>query len=429
MTDLPPASDAGAALDRWIDAHFDEEVAFLRDIVRVPSDTPPGDNVPAAERAASLLEGIGFAVERHAPPREAVEAAGLTSVVNLVVRHRFGDGSGPVIALNVHGDVVPPGAGWTQAPYGGDVVDGRMYGRGVAVSKSDFATYTFALRALMNSGLALDGTIELHLTYDEEFGGLLGPAWLLAEGIVKPDLAFAPGFSYAVVTAHNGCLQLAVTISGRSAHAAMPETGVDAIRAANVVMSAIYADAEQLQKQRSSVAGIGSPTLNVGLIEGGINTNVVPDRATFKLDRRMIPEEDPAVVESSLRRVIADALPRQEGLTVEVRRLLLARALEPLPGHERLVDAVQRASADVLGTAVPATATPLYTDARLYGEAGIPIVLYGAGPRSILEANAKRADENLLLDDLRLATRVVARALAMLLHPAPPIVSDPPPGP
>jgi acetylornithine deacetylase/succinyl-diaminopimelate desuccinylase family protein len=409
---LPP--EAGAALDGWIAAHFDEEVAFLREIVRVPSDTPPGDNLAAADRAAALLEDIGFAVERHAPPQADVIAAGLTSVVNLVVRHRLGTG-GPVIALNVHGDVVPPGEGWTHDPYGGEIVDGRMYGRGVAVSKSDFATYTFALRALMNSGLALDGVIELHFTYDEEFGGLLGPAWLLSEGITKPDLALGPGFSYAVVTAHNGCLQLAVTIRGRSAHAAMPETGVDAIRAASVVMSALYAHAESLSTQRSAVEGITSPTLNIGLIEGGINTNVVPDRVTFKLDRRMIPEEDPAEVEATLRRVVAEALPNRPGLSVDVRQLLLARALRPLPGHERLVDAVQAAAADVMGAPLPATATPLYTDARLYGEAGVPIVLYGAGPRTILEANAKRADENLALDDLRIATRVVARALAALL--------------
>ncbi len=416
MNDMNSAD--ATSLDAWIDAHFDEEVVFLREIVRVPSDTPPGDNRPAAERACELLETMGFVVERHAPSQAEVDAAGLTSIVNLVVRQRFGRGDGPVIALNVHGDVVPPGAGWTHPPYGGEVVDGRMYGRGVAVSKSDFATYAFALRALMNAGQALDGVVELHLTYDEEFGGELGPGWLLSEGIVKPDLALGPGFSYAVVTAHNGCLQLAVTIIGRSAHAAMPETGVDAIRAANVVMNAIYRYADGLSSQRSEVDGIGSPSLNIGLVEGGINTNVVPDRVTFKLDRRMIPEEDPVAVEAALRALIADALPEREGLSIEIRRLLLARALRPLAGHERLVDALQAASRAVTGDALPVTATPLYTDARLYGEAGVPTVLYGAGPRSILEANAKRADENLLLDDLRLATRVVARALATLLTDA-----------
>ncbi len=118
------------AIDRWIDAHFDDEVAFLRELVRVPTDTPPGDNRPHAERAAALLGAMGFVVERHAPPQAAVDEAGLTTVENLVVRHRFGDASmrGPTIALNAHGDVVPPGAGWTHDPYGGDVV-GRAHVR------------------------------------------------------------------------------------------------------------------------------------------------------------------------------------------------------------------------------------------------------------------------------------------------------------
>ncbi len=414
------ASERGPVdiIDRWIDEHFDDEVAFLRELVRVPTDTPPGDNRRHAERSAELLEAMGFAVERHAPPQQAVDDAGLTSVENLVVRHRFGDASmrdGPVIALNAHGDVVPPGGGWTTDPYGGDVIDGRMYGRGVAVSKSDFATYTFALRALIASGLPLTGAVELHFTYDEEFGGLLGPAWLLAEGIVEPDLALGPGFSYAVVTAHNGCLQLAVTVSGRSAHAAMPETGVDALRGAVAVIDALYAYGDGLSRRKSDVAGIGSPTLNIGRIEGGTNTNVVPDRVTLRLDRRMIPEEDPVEVEREMRDLIAGALPQVDGLTIDVKRLLFARALRPLPGHERLVDALVAATAAVTGETLDVTATPLYTDARLYGEAGVPIVLYGAGPRSILEANAKRADENLALDDLRRATRVVAHALATLL--------------
>ena len=403
-----------SSLDASIAAHFDEEVAFLRELVRVPTDTPPGDNVPHAERAAALLEAAGFTVERHAPPVDAVRAAGLASVVNLVVRHRFGDG-GPVIALNAHGDVVPPGDGWTHDPYGGEVVDGRMYGRGVAVSKSDFATYAFALRALIETKAARRGAIEIHLTYDEEFGGLLGPAWLLEQGITKPDLAIGAGFSYGIVTAHNGCLQLEVTIRGVSAHAAMPETGADALKAAVTVMQALYDQAGTLARIRSQVEGITSPTLNIGRIEGGINTNVVPDRVAFRLDRRMIPEEDPTAVEADLRASIARALPDGPRLSVEVRRLLLARALRPLPGHERIVDALRDAAQAVFGEPIAATGTPLYTDARLYGEAGVPIALYGAGPRSILEANAKRADENLVLSDLQGATRVIARALASLL--------------
>jgi acetylornithine deacetylase/succinyl-diaminopimelate desuccinylase-like protein len=119
---------------------------FLAELVRVPSDNPPGDCAPAAERAAGLLEELGFIVERHPVPAERVRAVGMRSATNLIVRRRFGPG--PVIALNAHGDVVPPGEGWSQDPYGAAIVDGWMYGRGVAVSKSDFATYAFALRGL-----------------------------------------------------------------------------------------------------------------------------------------------------------------------------------------------------------------------------------------------------------------------------------------
>ncbi len=208
----------------------DAQTRFLAELVKVPTDNPPGDCDAHANRAAALLEELGFQVERHKVPDALVQANGMVSVTNLVVRRRFGDG--PVIALNAHGDVVAPGDGWTHDPYGAGIVDGWMYGRGAAVSKSDFSTYAFALLALDQAaaaGAPVAGTVELHFTYDEEVSGIIGPHRLLAEGISKPDLAIGAGYSYSVVTAHNGCLHLEVQIDGRSAHAAKPSTGVDAL--------------------------------------------------------------------------------------------------------------------------------------------------------------------------------------------------------
>jgi acetylornithine deacetylase/succinyl-diaminopimelate desuccinylase-like protein len=135
----------------------------------------------------------------------------------------------------------------------------------------------------------------------------------------------------------------------------------------------------------------------------------------FKLDRRMIPEENPAQVEAGLRQLIADAAAGCPGITVEIRRLLLANALKPLPGNQPLVAAIQKHGQAVFGQEIPAMGTPLYTDVRLYGEAGVPGVIYGAGPRTVLESNAKRSDERLELEDLRRATKVVARTLLDLL--------------
>ena len=101
-------------LDTWIDAHFDDEVRFLQALVQVPTDTPPGNNAPHAERTAELLAGMGLVAEKHPVPEAQVRAAGLQSITNLIVRQRFG--GGPTIALNAHGDVVPPGEGWTHDP-------------------------------------------------------------------------------------------------------------------------------------------------------------------------------------------------------------------------------------------------------------------------------------------------------------------------
>ena len=409
-------------LDAWIDAHFDEQVRFLQELVRVPTDTPPGNNAPHAERTAQLLQAFGFDAEKHPVPAAEVQAAGLQSITNLVVRRRYGEGR--VVALNAHGDVVPPGDGWKRPPYGAQIEDGFLYGRAAAVSKSDFASFTFAVRALEALGAPLVGGVELHFTYDEEFGGELGPGWLLRNELTRPDLLIAAGFSYQVVVAHNGCLQMEVTVHGEMSHAAIPDSGTDALQGATHILDALYRLNEQYKQVTSNVEGITHPYLNVGWIAGGTNTNVVPGKVVFKLDRRMIPEEDPVQVEAAIRRTIEAAAasfkpPRGgKGIRVEVRRLLLARSMVPLPGNRPLVEALQRHGEQVFGEPIPAVGTPLYTDVRLYTEAGIPGVIYGAGPRTVLESNAKRADERLDLQDLRRATQVVARTLLDLLSDA-----------
>lgn len=406
-------------IDAWIDAHFDEQVRFLQALIQVPTDTPPGNNAPHAARTAELLKGMGLETESYPVPAQQVHACGLQTITNLIVRRKYG--SGPTIALNAHGDVVPPGEGWSHDPYGAQIEGGAMYGRATAVSKSDFSTFTFATRALESLDLALNGSVELHFTYDEEFGGEVGPGWLLAQGLTRPDLMIAAGFSYQVVVAHNGCLQLEVTVHGEMSHAAIPDSGTDALQGANHILSALYRLNHDYLQVRSQVEGITHPYLNVGLIIGGTNTNVIPGKVVLKIDRRMIPEEDPAQVEADLRRIIEEAAlnfrpPRGgHGIRVEIRRMLLARAMVPLPGNRPLVQALQKHGQAVFGEAIPAIGTPLYTDVRLYVERGIPGVIYGAGPRTVLESHAKRADERIQLEDLRRATKVVARTLLDLL--------------
>jgi acetylornithine deacetylase/succinyl-diaminopimelate desuccinylase family protein len=398
----------------FIETNFLREVEFLKALVRVPSDNPPGDCARHAEESARLLEALGFRVERHKVPDEIAKKHGMMSATNIIVRESFGRGKGPTIALNAHGDVVPPGEGWNHDPYGAEEVNGAVYGRGAAVSKSDYATYAFALLALKDNPEGLDGNVELHLTYDEEAGGFTGPDWLLKQKLTKPDIAFSAGFSYAVVTAHNGVLHLEITVRGKQAHAAMPESGADALEAAARILAAIYKERKRLNRIRSKSPGIGSPKITVGLISGGINTNVVPDKIAMRIDRRLIPEEKGTKVERELIALIKRA-GAGKGIRIDCRRVILSEPLKPRPGVKKLVEIIQRHAKRELKTAIKETGVPLYTDARHYSAAGIPTVLYGAGPRSILEANAHSANEHLKLSDLKAATKIVEATLRDLL--------------
>jgi acetylornithine deacetylase/succinyl-diaminopimelate desuccinylase-like protein len=415
---------ARAVVNEFLEREFIRQVEFLAELVRVPSDNPPGDCAAPAERAHELLENLlDLEVEMDVVPEEIVKANGMISATNLIVRQRFGNG-GPTIALNAHGDVVPPGRGWSRDPYGAEIIDDSdhglvMFGRGVAVSKSDFATYTWALLALMElqkQGAPLNGVVELHLTYDEETGGNIGPKRLVEEQLSKPDFVICAGFSYAVTSAHNGCLHLEVVVNGKSGHAAIPSTGIDALEAATHILNALYGHRAELAQRHSKVPGISTPTLNVGLIQGGINTNVVPDRVSLRLDRRIIPEESAADAESRLREVIEAAVADRPGISVEINRVLLADPLLELPGAARMIIALRTHAEEEFGVPVPVHGVPLYTDARHYSTAGIPTVLYGAGPRTLQEANGHMADECLRLSDLKKATAVVALTLADLLR-------------
>ncbi|MEZ5836618.1 MAG: M20/M25/M40 family metallo-hydrolase [Geminicoccaceae bacterium] len=396
-----------------VDRHRNGAIELLKALVCVPSDNPPGDCAPHAEATAALFEAMGLAVERHPVPQELVQRHGMISATNLIVRHRFGDG--PILALNAHGDVVPPGSGWSTDPYGGEIRDGWLYGRGAAVSKSDIASYAWALKALIDTRVALGGTVELHITYDEEIGGHTGPEHILSAGLSSPDFAICAAFSYAVVTAHNGCLHLEVQVKGRSAHAAMPDSGHDAIRAAARVIDAVYAYSETLRDRPSAFVGVEHPTCVVGLVSGGINTNVVADSATIRIDRRITPDENAGEVEEELRNLLETSVEGMPGITIHCERILLALPFTPVEGSDRLAAVVADHASRIIGEPIGEVALPLFTDARHYSEAGIPTVMYGAGPKSLLDANGHRADERVPLETLATASKIIACTAAELL--------------
>ncbi|AZN41563.1 ArgE/DapE family deacylase [Paenibacillus albus] len=401
----------------WIDSQEDHLIQFLKELIRIPSDNPPGDCHKIAEYVHSSLQNFGFLESSLLEvDEESVVKSGMIRTANVLATTEFGAGAGPHVALNAHGDVVAPGLGWTYGPYGGEIVDGKMYGRGAAVSKSDIAAYTFAVLALKQFDEHLSGKTTLVFNFDEETGGENGPKWLLERGYIKPDLVISAGFTYSIVNSHNGCLHLEIKARGKSAHAAAPQSGVDAIEAMTGIMTALYEYRNSLHTIRSNVPGIESPTLNIGLISGGINTNVVPDYCSIRIDRRLIPEEDGEIAQQDILRLIQRQVEQCPGIQVEVERVLYARSLQPSAGQATLVEAIQRNWNHVLNGNTPAVhGVPLYTDARHFAEAGLPVVMFGAGPRTLVEANGHRADEHVRIDDLMSATKIIAATLYDLL--------------
>ena len=398
-----------------IEANWSKEVKFLQELIRMPCENPPGDCAKYAERVAELLEDLGFEVERHPVPDPYVLQHGMKSVTNLIIRNTFGSGKGLTVALNAHGDSVPPGDGWDSDPYEADIRDETLYGRGSVMSKSDIAAYVFALLALKENNQNLNGNIEIHLTFDEERGGFVGPKWLLEHGLTKPDFAITAGMTHEITTSHAGCLHLEVVIRGKQAHAAIPDTGVDALQAASQVLVEIYKEKERLLLANSGKSNSVTAKITIGTISGGTNTNVVPDRVTFCIDRRLDPVENGEEVEAELCRLIENAVIEKKGLEIECRRMMLANPLKSVEGVEKLSNLLAENAEKVLNEKISESNLPLFTDARHYSEAGIPTVMYGAGPKSLSQSNVHGSNEHLKLSDLRAATEVIATTLGDLL--------------
>ncbi|MFC4766445.1 M20/M25/M40 family metallo-hydrolase, partial [Effusibacillus consociatus] len=178
---------------------------------------------------------------------------------------------------------------------------------------------------------------------------------------------------------------------------------------------ALYEYRRTLDQKRSSVPGIESPTMVVGLISGGINTNVVPDQCAIRIDRRLIPEEDGEQVEMEIRELVENVVKGYEGIQAEIERILLAKSFKPTPEDSPLIQTLAANWKELMDGEPEIHGIPLYTDARHFAEAGVPVVLFGAGPRTLLEANGHRADEHVRIEDLVKATKIVALTLYDLL--------------
>ena len=389
------------------------QFALLTKLVQTPTETRGDGLMKAAEKIAELLEDMEFEVERHAPDKERLEAAGRAPMQNLVIRKRFSDG--PVLALVSHVDTVEAHTSWTFDPHGGDIVDGRLYGLGVASGKGHLAAQLYAMQSLIKFGADVKGAIELHVSFDGESGGTFGAKWLLAEGIVKPDKVIAGGPARAVATHSTGTMVMNVEVRGKAAPAHAPEEGADALEAASHALARLYQFRGGLKSHVSGIPGLGAPSLVIETINGGDDAGGVPDFVTFRLDRRMLPDEDPAQVEKQLTNLIGSTIAKMPGTRCRIRRAALIPAMGSSNDTEALTGVLHKRLQSKIGNAGEPYGIAYEHEGRHYAAAGVPTVMYGAGPIDTVEAALHGPDEHLLLDDLRVATEVLALSAMDLL--------------
>ncbi len=371
----------------------DEITELLQALIQAKTVNPPADTRACAGILAAVLddEGIDY---------EIVE--GQTGHANVVARLR-GNAPGKSMILNGHIDVVPPGEGWTVDPFGGDLIDGKLYGRGSCDMKSGVATMLLAMVALKRSGKQFDGEIIFQAVADEESGSLWGTRYLIEQGYCAGvDVAICTEpTSLRVEPGNRGLRWIDVEVIGAASHAGRPQLGINAVSAAAQLISAIDGIAFSHQNEMFEIP---SPSISVTTVSGGHTVNVIPDRCEFSIDRRMLPGE---TEEHVLQEISTAFEPVLESLPdIQVRMTSRPGYWDPylLTTDEPVVEAIVAAYSQVTGELPVMSGKAACTDAsHLYTMAGIPTVLFGPGD----ETKSHKPDECVPLPNLTIATEIL----------------------
>ncbi len=402
-----------------VDALRDEMVSFLAELLRIPTINPPGDHYEDCARLiGDRLEEQGFEVEYH-PAEGRPEHTASHPRIN-VVGARRGEGNGPVVHINGHFDVVPAGEGWTVDPFGSEIRDNRIYGRGSCDMKGGLAAGIFAFEALRRAGARLAGTVEISGTVDEESGGFAGVAWLAEQGRIakgRTDHVIIPEPLNVdrICVGHRGVYWFEILTKGRIAHGCMPFLGVSAIDHMGAILEAIRTELQPALLARTTAMpvvpeGARSSTLNVNAVVGGqpadgIQSPCVADRCHAVFDRRFLIEEGFEATKAEIVELLERTAERVPDLDYELNDQMIVHPVQT-PEGSPLVASLQRSILEILDTEPDLIASPGTYDQKHFARiAGVEdCVAYGPG---ILEL-AHQPDEYCDLDDLVNSAKVMA---------------------
>jgi succinyl-diaminopimelate desuccinylase len=380
----------------------DEVVAFLRELVRIPSVNPPGDVRAAMKVCADKLTAEGFEVsfitEDETKP-------------NMVAELKRGDG--PTLLFNAHLDVVPTGqeSAWSHPPFAADLADGRVYGRGAGDDKASVTAQVMGAIALARSGVTINGRLIVNEVADEEIGGALGAHLVANSDAIQPDFVIVGEQTFnRICIGEKGGAGTSVIVHGRAAHGALPWEGVNAIEGMARVITALQNDLWPILEQRTHPYFHHS-SATISIIEGGVKTNVVPDSCEIYVDRRIIPGEKPEDVVIEIRGVAEKAVADIPGMsvTVDFARFGGREAILNEPDSE-IVRGMLKVN-EYLGFDTKLTGFSMGTDGRHFAELGVPTIIYGPGD----PAQAHQPDEWVGVDEVMDAAKAYALAALSFL--------------
>ena len=390
----PGSATAGGAAETAANATDPDEVLdYARSLIAAPSENPGGTEDEVADVASGILSDL------RADIRVVRSEEGRPSVVA-----RIGSGERPRLAWNGHLDTVPAGdpSTWSSGPFEGEVVEGRLVGRGACDMKGPIAAALAAVAAVRRAGLSFVGTLDLHLVADEELAGIHGTRVLRDEGLLDHDAAIVGEPSeMEIALAERGGAWVTAVAHGKAAHGSQPHLGVNAI----LTMSRFLLRLPEALPHRVHPL-VGAPTVNVALVAGGSAPNVVPDRCEVEIDRRIVPgEEDPDEVLAPFRRLVDDLVAERPETRIEISLKDWTEAAETT-GDSAIASLVRDAIAAETGSPPPFVGFTGITDARFYiNDAHIPTVIAGPGSLSL----AHTANESIGVDEMVTAARAYAR--------------------
>ncbi|MGD2179289.1 MAG: M20 family metallopeptidase [Anaerolineae bacterium] len=379
----------------------EELVTLAQELIRIPSENPPGDEKPVAEFLAGRLRKLGMQVQ----VKDVDEHVGRPNVLAT-----WDTGvDGPTLLFNGHLDVVPAGEGWSVEPFAGETRGGRLYGRGACDMKGPLAAVVDAVAAVRRVGVPLRGKLILAGVVGEE-QDQSGTRQLVRDGIMADYGIVAEPTTLVPVIAHKGEVYYDITTFGKAAHGSVPHLGVNAVFKMMPVIEGVQALAERLKLKNHPLCG--HPTVNLGVIRGGEISNAVPDRCTISLDRRLIPGETFEEAQAEIDAILAEIATVDPEFEAAVTAPMTWKPMEIAEG-EPIVIALRRQTEEVTGVDPGLEGWAATCDASLLvNDAGIPACIFGPGD---LFGQAHKPDESVEIDGLVKGARVYALTILDLL--------------